>query len=94
MSATPYYRAYCKHCDCTVKTDDTTRTWMDDFFLPERCPGCHGHHSRHGYGRGLYNVEFGFWKFVPADPQPPKRWWWPFGLFGERVWTIWEEQKP
>jgi hypothetical protein len=86
-SAHPHYRAYCKDCGYTVRSEDSS-TFMDPFFLPERCPGCHRYSPRHGYVREAdrrYKVEFGFWKFVAADPQPPKRWWWPFGVVGEDV---------
>lgn len=94
---TPYYRAYCKQCGCTVKTDDSS-TWMDTFFLPERCPGCHAFHSRSSYSwekGNLYEVEYGFWRFVPAAVQPHKVWFlpWTWKPVGERVWTVWQERE-
>lgn len=93
MMTRPYYRAYCKDCGCTVRSGDNS-TFMDQFFLPERCPGCHRYAPRHGYvsdSEARYRVEYGFWKVVPIEPQPPRRWWWPFGVATERVWTVWQE---
>jgi hypothetical protein len=90
----PYYRAYCKRCGWTVKTGAES-TFMDPFFLPERCPGCHEYHSRHAWSyfsdECLYTVEYGFMAFVPAAEQPPKVWFlpWTWAPVGERVWTLW-----
>lgn len=92
---TPYYRAFCPNCDCTVETNHETDRWLDPFFLPRRCPGCHHYMSSTTYSGGwTWQVEFGYWRFVPADPQPPKVWWNPFtwGTFGARVWTKWMDR--
>lgn len=91
----PHYRTYCRHCECTVRTDDES-TFMRPFFLPQRCPGCHRPHSRFAYDwekTNLYKVEYGYWQFVPADPQPRKVWWRPstWKPAGKHIWTLREE---
>lgn len=95
----PFFRAYCKSCGTTVGTREDNSTFLDPFFLPERCPGCHDHHCKssrsHYYDDCLYRVEYGFWKFVPHDQQPTRRWWNPFSwpVRGDNIWVEWDEWK-
>lgn len=74
-----HHRAYCCECGWTVKErgeDD----FLDPFFLPSRCPGCHAKKRRH-LGRfelsekSGWLTSYGFWeRDTPFDWLMPSTW--------------------
>jgi len=74
-----FFRAYCNECGHTVKERES-ETFLDPFFLPERCPTCHAYKRKHmrrfeDTDNSGWLTSYGHWKRdVPFVLTKPGTW--------------------